>query len=62
MHAADAVVDDLDAIRQRLTGEAAGDLAAEAVVGEEEVADAGHQHLVAHRSLAGSGSISSGPK
>ncbi len=49
VHAADAVVDDADAGGQRLGRQPGHDRRTEAVVGQEDVAEAGNQHARGHR-------------
>ena len=59
--AADAEVRHLDAGRKRLVRQAVRHLDTEAVVAEEDIADAGHQHAAAH-GCDSIGSTSSGAK
>ena len=51
--ALDAEVGHHHALGQVLLGEATDDLAAESIVGEEDVAHAGHEHLLRHASTSG---------
>ena len=48
MHAANAEIDDVDAVGRRFAGKAPGDLDAEPVVAQKDVADAGHEHSRHH--------------
>ena len=48
VHAADAEVPDLHALRKRLAGHAGRDGHTEPVVAEEDVADPGHEHPLGH--------------
>ena len=62
VHRADPEVHDLDTVRQRRAAQGGGHLDPEAVVGQEDVADAGDQHA-GHQVLAPvRGSTSSGAK
>src|SRR5689334_15235161 len=62
IESANAEVSNGDPGRQRLFGERAGDGAAEAVVAEEDVADAGHEHVHSGPAVSGASSSSSGAK
>ncbi len=62
VHRADAEVDELGLGRERVALEGGRDLHAEPVVGQEDVAHAGHEHPGHHAPSSRSGSTSSGEK